>query len=208
LTLTLEQGARLVSIARKTVDNLVLKGTLASNDVLLVPPEKEDEFLRARRGAVATLSKLSGGLRGCIGVPFPVRPLWEAVVESAVGAASRDPRFPKVVAGELDGLLVEVSALSHPELIRSKPLDLPQHVRVGTDGLIVSHPGTSVLLLPQVATEMKVGPQEFLSLACQKAGLSSDSWLTGNVEVQRFQAEIFAEDSPRGHLRQSPLREP
>jgi uncharacterized protein (TIGR00296 family) len=203
LRLTIEQGTLLVSIARKTVDNLALEGRLPGNDVLSVPLDDEDGFLRDRRGAFVTLNKLSGELRGCIGIPFPVRPLWEAVVESAVGAASRDPRFPKVVTMELDELLVEVSALTRPELIRSKPSELPQHVRVGTDGLIVSHPGTSGLLLPQVGTDMNLGPHEFLSLTCQKAGLPPDSWLTGNVEVQRFQAEAFVETSPHGPVRQS-----
>ena len=130
------------------------------------------------------------------------------MVESAVGAAWRDPRFPKVVAGELDELLVEVSALTQPELIKSEPIDLPQQVRVGTDGLIVSHPGKSGLLLPQVASEMKLRPQEFLSLTCQKAGLFPDSWLTGNVEVQRFQAEVFAEASPRGPVLHPPFHHP
>ena len=192
-------------MARKTVDASVLKGEIPSPDVLSVPPERQDDFLRERRGAFVTLSKLSGELRGCIGMPFPVRPLWEAVVESAVGAASRDPRFPKVLAAELGELLVEVSALTRPELIRSKPIDLPQHVRVGTDGLIVSAPGTSGLLLPQVADEMKLGAPEFLSLTCEKAGLFSDAWLTGKVEVQRFQAEVFAESSPRGPVLKSVL---
>ncbi len=207
MPLTPVQGVRLVSLARKTVDAVVVNGALPDKEAFPFLPEKGEGFLRERRGAFVTLSTSSGELRGCIGVPFPVRPLWEAVVESAVGAASRDPRFPRVLAGELDQLLVEVSALTQPELIRSRPLDLPQHVRVGTDGLIVSHPGTSGLLLPQVATEMKLSPQEFLSLTCQKAGLPPDAWLTGNVEVQRFQAEIFSEASPRGPLLQSSVHD-
>jgi len=157
-----------------------------------------DEFLDVTRGAFVTLSRLDGGLRGCIGIPYPVRPLGEAVFDAAVGAATRDPRFPRVEAHELDSLTVEVSALTAPETIEAGPLELPKHVRVGTDGLIVSGMGTSGLLLPQVATEMALTSEAFLSLTCEKAGLFPDAWLTSKVRVLRFQAEVFAEATPRG----------
>jgi len=137
-------------------------------------------------------------LRGCIGLPYPVKPLGAAIVHAAVAAATHDPRFPRVRPSELSSLTVEVSALTEPEPIACDRLDLPKHVRIGTDGLIVSGMGTSGLLLPQVATEMGLTPDVFLSLTCEKAGLPSDAWLAHEVEVKRFQAEIFAEASPRG----------
>jgi len=131
-------------------------------------------------------------------LPYPVKPLEEAIVHAAVGAATRDPRFPVVSPSELGFLKVEVSALTPPERIECKTTELPGHVRVGTDGLIVSGRGTSGLLLPQVATDMALTSDAFLSLTCEKAGLPADAWLMGDVEVQRFQAEIFAEATPRG----------
>jgi uncharacterized protein (TIGR00296 family) len=71
-------------------------------------------------------------------------------------------------------------------------------VRIGRDGLIVTGEGTSGLLLPQVASEMGLTPETFLSLTCEKAGLPPDAWLAGGVKVLRFQAEVFAEATPRG----------
>jgi uncharacterized protein len=198
LTLSLGQGAYLVSIARKTVETEVAEGRVPGRDELPPWPEGEDEFLNRLRGAFVTLTNPDGGLRGCIGVPYPVKPLWEAVVHAAVGAATYDPRFPRVRAAELGSLRVEVSALTAPETLECKALELPSHVRIGTDGLIVSGMGTSGLLLPQVATEMGLTPHEFVSLTCEKAGLSPDAWLTAGLEVQRFQAEVFAEATPRG----------
>jgi AmmeMemoRadiSam system protein A len=198
LTLSLGQGTHLVAIARKTVETVVVEGRPPGRDELPPWPEGEDEFLKCLRGAFVTLTDPSGGLRGCIGVPYPVKPLWEAVVHAAVGAATHDPRFPRVNAAELGSLRVEVSALTAPEALECKSLELPSHVRIRTDGLIVSGMGTSGLLLPQVATEMGLAPHEFLSLTCEKAGLSPDAWLTPGVEVQRFQAEVFAEATPRG----------
>jgi uncharacterized protein (TIGR00296 family) len=198
VTLSLEQGAHLVSIARKTIEIAVVEGRVPGRDELPPWPGGEDGFLRSLRGAFVTLTNPDGGLRGCIGVPYPVKPLEEAVVHAAVGAATHDPRFPRVTAAELGSLMVEVSALTAPETLKCKALELPNHVRIGTDGLIVSGFGTSGLLLPQVATEMGLTPEEFLSLTCEKAGLSRDAWLTAELEVQRFQAEVFAEASPRG----------
>lgn len=198
MTLSLEQGAYLVSMARKTVETAVAVGRAASTDGLPSWPGGEDGFLRSDRGAFVTLTNLDGSLRGCIGVPYPVKPLGEAVVQAAVGAATHDPRFPRVTPTELDSLRVEVSALTAPETLRCNPVDLPDHVRIGTDGLIVTGLGRSGLLLPQVATEMGLTPDDFLSLTCEKASLLPDAWLTPDVEVKRFQAEVFAEATPGG----------
>src|SRR5271169_5653497 len=90
VTLSLEQGAHLVSMARKTVEAVVVEGRVPSNDELPSWPEGEDGFLKSHRGAFVTLTNLDGSLRGCIGVPYPVKPLGEAVVQAAVGAATHD----------------------------------------------------------------------------------------------------------------------
>ena len=74
-------------------------------------------------------------------------------------------------------------------------------VRIGTDGLMITSPGPGGLLLPQVATEYHMGPEEFLSQTCVKAGLMPDAWLTDRLTLHRFQAEIFAEVSPRGEVK-------
>jgi uncharacterized protein (TIGR00296 family) len=198
LALSLSQGTLLISIARDAIDSVIVEGRIPAARVHQFRPNDKDEFLAVNRGVFVTLSNLDGSLRGCIGIPYPVKPLGEAVFEAAVGAATRDPRFPKVQAYELDSLKVEVSALTEPEAIECNAIDLPDHVRVGTDGLIVAGLGRSGLLLPQVATEMGLTPDDFLSLTCEKAGLLSDAWLTADVRVQRFQAEVFMETTPRG----------
>lgn len=196
--LSLEQGAHLVSVARKAVDIAVAEGRIPESHELPAWREGKADFLLSHRGAFVTLNTLDGNLRGCIGIPYPLRPLGEAVAQAAVGAAQHDPRFPSVEASELDSLTVEVSALTEPETLVCKPLELPNKVRIGTDGLIVIGRGTSGLLLPQVATEMRLSAEMFLSVTCQKAGLFPDAWLTSDVKVRRFQAEIFAEATPRG----------
>src|SRR6266550_7729817 len=126
MTLSLEQGARLVSIARKAIDTVVVEGRVIDEHELPAWSGGSDEFLKKSRGAFVTLSKLDGELRGCIGIPYPLKPLREAVVHAAVGAARHDPRFRRVEAWELDSLTVEVSALTEPEPVEAKPLELPR----------------------------------------------------------------------------------
>lgn len=196
--LTLPQGATLVSIAREAIDVAVAEGRAHGGHAHKFTPSDGDGFLKAMRGAFVTLKRLDGDLRGCIGIPYPVKPLGDAVFEAAVGAATRDPRFPKVEEFEVDSLTVEVSALTEPEAIECKPFELPRHVSVGTDGLIVSGMGRSGLLLPQVGSELRLSSEAFLSLTCEKAGLFPDAWLESEVEVFKFQAEVFAEAAPRG----------
>ncbi len=198
VTLSLEQGAHLVRIARSAIETAVTERRIPRSDELPVFAVGADEFLKSNRGAFVTLTNQDGGLRGCIGLPYPVKPLGETVVHAAVGAATRDPRFPRVSPSELGSLMIEVSALTAPEAIECDPSLLPAYVRIGTDGLIVSSDGASGLLLPQVATEMGLSPEAFLTLTCQKAGLHPDAWQTPGVEVRRFQAEIFGEEMLRG----------
>ncbi len=159
-------------------------------------------FLTELRGVFVTLNLAEPGperLRGCIGFPYPVKKLGEAVQEAAVFAATEDPRFPPVSPKELDSIVVEVSVLTPPAPLEGpRREDLPKMVRIGTDGLIVSRSYTSGLLLPQVATEFGFDQMEFLSQACMKAGLPPDAWLDEGTKLQVFQAEVFAERTPRG----------
>jgi len=158
--------------------------------------------LAEKRGVFVTLNVLQGGgkaLRGCIGYPEPIKPLGEAIRDVTV-YASEDPRFPFPVAeDELDRIVVEVSVLTLPhEIIASPRKGLPSKIRLGVDGLIVSNSFASGLFLPQVATEQGWDQETFLSEACGKAGLPYDSWLEEGTKVEAFQAEVFAEETPRG----------
>src|SRR5688572_5750729 len=65
-------------------------------------------------GCFVSLHHTHGALRGCIGTFTAQSPLWENVVEMAVAAATRDPRFPALTLAELDVCRLEISALSRP----------------------------------------------------------------------------------------------
>jgi uncharacterized protein len=194
--LTIDEGTYLVQLARRTIEASFIKTKVSLADA---PPKTREVC-----GVFVTLNSLRGGrklLRGCIGYPYPIKPLVEAVNDVAKASAFEDPRFPGLDKSELGKMVVEVSVLTPPESIKAeKPEYYPSIIRVGVDGLIVKRGGRSGLLLPQVATEWGWDSDEFLSQTCVKAGLSPDAWLLPGTEVSRFQAIIFTEITPGGEV--------
>jgi AmmeMemoRadiSam system protein B/AmmeMemoRadiSam system protein A len=144
----------------------------------------EGPHLRQNRGAFVTLTE-HGSLRGCIGFTEPLMPLYQTVMEAAVYAACRDPRFRPVTPDELDDLAVEISVLTPLEKI----LD-PRSVIIGKHGLVIEMNGKRGLLLPQVATENRWNQTTFLEQACLKAGLPKTAWKSG-ANIYVFEAIVF-----------------
>lgn len=186
--LTLEEGKLAVRLARQSLVNYIEKKKIAE-------PESLPQVFDEKRGVFVTIHE-EGELRGCIGYPQPIMPLGRAIVDSAINACSRDPRFPCVRPSELQRVEVEVTILTKPEPYDVPKQRLPEVVRIGTDGLIVTKGMYSGLLLPQVAPEWGFDPWTFLSQTCLKAGLLPDAWIDEDTEVLHFEAQIFAEVAP------------
>jgi hypothetical protein len=198
-----EEGTYLVGLARGAIEAALGSGKdVTTTDA----PVKLMELC----GVFVTLNKVEGAphnLRGCIGFPYPVKPLVEAVADSAVSAALRDPRFAPVSSGEMGSIVVEVSVLTPPEtIVVEEPIQYPGMVEVGRDGLIVSRGSNRGLLLPQVPVDWGWDAEEFLTQTCLKAWLPPDAWLLPGTEVSKFQAIIFSEEEPRGDVRRVELQ--
>ncbi len=193
--LTLEEGKKAVRLARKAIETYLSEGRVIKDRLSGVFEEK--------RGVFTTLTK-HGELRGCIGFPYPIKRLDEAIIESAIASATEDPRFPPVSLEEMDEIVVEVTVLTPPEKLDVKPQDLPKHIEIGRHGLMVKYRFHSGLLLPQVAVEYNFDEEEFLSQTCIKAGLPPDCWFY--AEVYRFEGQIFKETKPRGDVIEVDLR--
>ena len=188
-TTTLNETERrwLLSLARRTLERLGPTGASVPSEHLVI----EDEIppaTRVERGAFVSLHTLRGDLRGCIGYVLPVGALYRAVMENAVNAARRDPRFPPVRPHEVPGLRIEISAMGAPVVVT----DIAE-IEVGRDGLILSDGPSRGLLLPQVATEYGWDRETFLDHTCRKAGLPIGAWRHGLVRIERFSAEVFGE---------------
>ena len=173
-----------VRLARGAIEYSIAK---KPKPALPLTPVFED-----KRGIFVTLTK-AGELRGCIGFPYPVMPLGDAIDDAAVAAATGDPRFPPVRKEELASIRIEVTILTVPLPVVGEPGIRPEKVEVGRHGLIVRGRGTSGLLLPQVATEYGWDSTTFLDHTCIKAGLPERSWTYANVEVLTFEGQIFTE---------------
>ncbi len=192
--LTPEEAEYIVRLARRSVEHFFRSGNILNEE----PPY---EKLRERAGAFTTIKRFpSGDLRGCIGYPEPIKPLHRAVIETAVLAATDDPRFVPMTEEELPHVTFEVSVLTPPEEIRAPPEERPRHVEVGKHGLIVRFGPYSGLLLPQVPVEYGWDAETFLAHTCLKAGLPPDCWMRGEVRLFRFSAEVYAEVEPGGRV--------
>ena len=198
--LTISEGETAVRLARTAIKECLTNGRK-------IEPENLPGIFKEKRGVFVTLNKKKGSkeLRGCIGRPYPVLPLGEAIILSAINAAREDPRFYPVELQELDELVIEVTVLTVPKRINAKPGDIPDKILIGRDGLIVSTGMNSGLLLPQVAVEHGFDSAEFLCQTCMKAGLMPDAWL-GGTQVYSFEGQIFEEVEPCGKIREKDIK--
>jgi AmmeMemoRadiSam system protein A len=137
------------------------------------------------RGAFTTLY-YEGKLRGCVGYPTALLPLFQTVIETSRAAAFDDPRFMPVTLDQARDLVVAISVLSPVNPISAADIELGRH------GLIISDGGKRGLLLPQVPLEHGWNRITFLEQTCWKAGLPLDAWKTG-ARIEAFTAEVFGD---------------
>lgn len=127
-------------LAMAAIDEFVRNGR-----VIAVPRDTPDELKSTCAGAFVCL-KMHGDLRGCIGTIEPVcHSLAEEIIDNAISAATRDPRFLPVEAEELPQLEVSVDVLFPPEEI-----DGPEHLDPKQYGIIVENGSRRGLLLPDL----------------------------------------------------------
>ena len=160
-----------VALARRSVEAVVRDGPR-------VVPSLPAEGHPARAGAFVSLHLPDGSLRGCIGTFAPTKDtLGEEIVNSAVNAAIRDPRFFPVRPEELAGLRVSVDILDEPE-----DVDSIEQLDPATYGVIVrTDDGRQALLLPDL--EGVETAQDQLAIACRKGGIDP---ARDRYHIQRF----------------------
>jgi len=177
--LSKEQQFFLLQLARKAIISYLERGK---------PPKiiPDDKMLREKRGAFVTL-KVNDQLRGCIGYPLPIKPLYETIIDAAISAATQDFRFQSIEVEDLPKTGIEISVLGLP-----KPIKDTSEIEVGKHGIIISKGLNKGLLLPQVPTEYGWDRETYLNHGCLKAGLEQDAWRKG-VHIEVFSAQVFSE---------------
>ncbi len=166
-----------VKLARWTIEEYIGKSNLKVIDQ--IPQNLPDQMLNSRKGVFVSIHKF-GDLRGCIGTILPTQKnMALEIVQNAISASTRDPRFYPIGPDELDDLEISVDELSVPE-----PIDSPSQLDVKRYGVIVSCGNRRGLLLPNLDGVDTVEQQ--LAIAMKKGGIhSSDDWSLERFEVIR-----------------------
>jgi uncharacterized protein len=203
LDLSLKEGQFLIQLARMSVKEYIEKKRT------IQPLKDTPKKFFERFGVFVTINMISNKkreLRGCIGYPYPTIPLVEAVIDSAINAATQDPRFSPLSLDDLDKVVFEVTVLTPPERLKVKnPKEALNQIKIGEDGLIIEKGYNKGLFLPQVPIEFGWCEEEYLCQCCIKAGLSPDTWLTQDAKISKFKAIIFEEELPLGKVKQKIL---
>jgi uncharacterized protein (TIGR00296 family) len=195
--LSKSDGIELVKLTRQTVLDYF------KNKELRIKPTR----FKQKRGVFISIHKHSDHeLRGCIGYPYPILSLEEALQRASLSAAFEDTRFLPLSEEELNDVIFEVSVLTEPELIKVKnPKEYLKKIEIGKDGLIMECNLHKGLLLPQVPLqfEPRWDVKTFLENTCLKSGLLPDMWLDPKVNIYKFQCQIFKEKAPSGEIIQT-----
>jgi len=182
--LSLAEGIKAVQFARQILEDYVKHEKKSLQNL--------EKSFHQKQGVFVTLHTFPNHeLRGCIGIPLPVMTLQE---------------FPPLSETELNTIIVEITVLTKPELIKVKqPQDYPARIDIGRDGLIVELNFYKGLLLPQVPIEQGWNKEEYLSHTCMKAGLLPNAWLGKTIKISKFQGQIFTETKPHGPIKETQL---
>ncbi len=160
----------LVKLAKDTIETFTLDGKTMER-----PSPLPDE-MKKRAGTFVSIKK-KGELRGCIGTFQPTTDnVAEEVIQNALSAATRDPRFPSVRSDELDDLEYSVDVLTTPEKVQNKEELDPQKY-----GIIVVSGTRKGLLLPDLDGVDSVDDQ--INIASAKAGIQMGE----DIELYRFE---------------------
>lgn len=171
ITMLREREDAYVQLARKTIESYIRTG-----EKIALPKGLPDEMRNKRAGVFVSI-KENGSLRGCIGTICATRDsIAEEIIENAISAACRDPRFPPVECEELDELVISVDVLGDTEEI-----DSPDKLDVKRYGVIVTKGRKRGLLLPNLDGVDTV--EEQIAIAKRKAGIGEME----DVALERFE---------------------
>lgn len=167
----------LVKLARETIEEYVRNRRVPPS-----PPEDELSPEMKQQGGVFVSIKKKGRLRGCIGTIEPRQTnVAEEVIENAVSAATRDPRFPPIGPEELKDLEISVDVLTTPEPIES--LDQLDPKRYGLIVQSLANPFKRGLLLPDLPS-IRTAEEQFHHTKVYKAGIADED---EPIQMYRFE---------------------
>jgi AmmeMemoRadiSam system protein A len=167
-------------LAQLSIEMFIGKGLTVS------PPKHPAGILAERAATFVTVRTRTGELRGCIGTTEPAQStVAEEIIQNAISAATRDPRFSQVKVEELGELTYGVDVLSEPEPVRG-----PEDLDAGRFGVIIETLDAQrrALLLPGIHGIDTVDQQ------WQAVHLKAGIKLGEQVRVERFTVTRYGKD--------------
>jgi AmmeMemoRadiSam system protein A len=165
----------LVQLARKTIESYVC------HRKRIEPPKELVPEMQRQAGVFVSIHR-HGQLRGCIGtIEATCANVAEEVIQNAISAATRDPRFSPVCSDELKDLDVKVDVLSEPEPVQGTDELDPR--RYGLIVQSVTKPWKRGLLLPNLEG-IDTTEQQVYWTRYHKAGITDP---TEPVQMFRFE---------------------
>lgn len=163
-----------VSLARRTLEAYVQERKK------ITPPKEYPKEFHGAAGVFVSIKK-KGQLRGCIGTTeATAADIPREIIQNAISAGTRDPRFPPVRPEELAELSYSVDVLANPEAIASlRELDPKQY------GVIVEAGSKRGLLLPDLPGVDTA--EEQVRIASEKAGIYPDE----KIKLFRFRVDRY-----------------
>ena len=160
-----------VKLARQSLESYITR-----RKTIAVPDDLPSEMTSKRAGTFVSIHE-HGKLRGCIGTILPTQKnLALEIIQNAISASTRDPRFDPIRPSELPWLEINVDVLGAPE-----PISSPAELDVKRYGVIVSYGRRRGLLLPDLDGVDTVEQQ--IDIARQKGGIREDDPYT----LERFE---------------------
>lgn len=156
-----------------------VKYYLESGKILSCPQNLPEE-LKRKSGAFVSIKK-GKTLRGCIGTVAPTeKNLAIEIIQNAVNAATKDPRFSPISKTELAGLNFSVDVITPSEKVdHISDLDCKKY------GIIVKSKDKQAVLLPDLEGVDTVDQQ--IDICRKKASLQEDE----PIQIYRFQVERY-----------------
>ena len=128
-------------------------------------------------------------------------PLYGAVVGAALSAAFGQQNHVPISENELEEIIIELSIMSEPRDLSRSFINRRSEIEIGKHGLIIQYGMRRAVLLPSYAVERGLDRTKFLESACTEAGLEKDYWKQPRVNLYKFEAQTFIEQSPNGKVK-------
>lgn len=185
LNLNEKEKEFLLNLAREAIKSKLF------NQELKIDENQIPKKLKSKFGCFVTLKKY-GMLRGCIGNLFPLKSLYECVIQNAINAAFNDKRFLPLRKEEFNEIKIEISILSLPIRVPFKSREFLDFLKPFKHGVILINGNREATYLPEVWHQL---PDKilFLENLCRKAGLKEDCWKWENTTFYVYETVTFKE---------------